>query len=121
MLFVAGRNYPAGVTTKDVYRAVNEMFLNTIKLQQADPDFDADVLKRTALQVRLDNPASIDCVLYYDAAKVFFDPAHGIYSSTSATILKTPAINAMYKGEDFTAEFGKVYDSYNTEFKKVFA
>ncbi|MBQ6817599.1 MAG: Ig-like domain-containing protein [Bacilli bacterium] len=121
MLYVAGRTYPAGVTTKDVYRAINDMFLNTIKYVQADGDFDAEVVKRTALQARIDNPDSIDCILYYDASKVFYDPAHAIYGSTSATHLRQPAIDVMYKGEDFTSTFGEVYDAFNTEFKKVYS
>ena len=121
LLYVAGRNYPAGVSVEEVYRAINEMFLNTIKYQQADPDFDAEVIKRTALQSRINNPASIECILYYDASKVFYDPAHAIYDSTSATHLRQPSIDVMYKGEDFTATFGEVYDAFNTKFKQVYS
>ena len=105
LLYVAGRTYPAGVTTKDVYRAVNEMFLNTIKLQQADPDFDAEVIKRTSLQSRIDNPASIECILYYDASKVFYDPVHFIYDLPNGKDLRQAVIDIMYKGKDFDSTF----------------
>ena len=121
LMYVAGRNYPAGVTTKEVYRAVNEMFLNTIKYQKADPEFDANTVKRNALQSRIDNPASIEAIMYYDASKVFYDPAHAIYSSTSATVLKTPANNAFYKGNDFDTEFDAVFNSFDTLFKSIYA
>ena len=121
LMYVAGRNYPTGVTTKDVYRAVNDMFLNTIKYQQADPDFDATAVKRTALSSRIDNPASIDCIIYYDASKVFYDPAHAIYSSTSASDLKAPAVEVMYNGEDFKSQFDSVYSTFDTKFKAIYA
>ena len=121
LMYVAGRNYPAGVSAKEVYRAINDMFLNTIKYQKADPDFDADTVKRNALKARIDNPASIDCILYYDAAKVFYDPAHAIYSSTSASDLKTPANNSFYKGNDFDTEFDKVFNTFDTKFKSIYA
>ena len=121
LMYVAGRNYPAGVTTKEVYRAVNEMFLNTIKYQKADPDFDAEAIKRNSLRSRIDNDASIEAIMYYDASRVFYDPAHAIYSSTSATVLKTPANNVMYKGNDFDTEFDAVYNSFDTLFKSIYA
>ena len=119
-MYVAGRNYPVGITTKDVYQVVNEMFLNTIRYQKYDPKFDAEVTKRVQLRLLIDNPASIEAIMYYDASKVFYDPAHAIYHATSASQLKTPAINTFYKGYDFDLEFNSVYDSFDTLFKKIY-
>ena len=121
LMYVAGRPYPAGVTTKDVYRAVNDMFLNTIKYQESDPSFDANQIKRNSLKSRIDNEASIEAIMYYDASKVFYDPAHAIYASTSMTHLKTPANNTMYNGADFYTEFDSVYDAFDTLFKSIYA
>ena len=120
LMYVAGRNYPVGITTKDVYQVVNEMFLNTIRYQKYDPKFDAEVTKRVQLRLLIDNPASIEAIMYYDASKVFYDPAHAIYSSASASVLKNPSINVMYNGENFDLEFNSVYDSFDTLFKKIY-
>ena len=64
---------------------------------------------------------SIECVKWFTSARVFFDPAHGIYSSTAATPLKTPAINAMMKGNDYQQEFDAVKDTFETNFKRIFS
>ena len=66
--------YPTGVTYDDVYRAVIDMFINTTMNQAKDPTFDAEAIKRQAIEAKLDDPASVDAMLFYTGEKVLFDP-----------------------------------------------
>ena len=119
-LYVAGRNYPAGVTAKDVYYAMNTMFLNTHKLQEADETFNPREIIYNSLTSRIDNPASIEAMMYYDSSRTFFDPAHGIYASTAGTRLRQPSIDVMWNGKDFTETFGAVSAGYDEDFLDVY-
>ena len=120
-LYVSGRPYPAGVTSKDVYRAMNEMFLNTIKYQEADDNFDPYSIKYNSLKSRIDNPASIEAIMFYDSSKVFYDPAHSIYDSIAATVLKSPCVYVMYQGKDYDESFDAVAESYESLFKQIYS
>ena len=123
LMYTAGREaaYPAGVTLENVYYAMTEMYLRTIKNQENDPTFSAESVVYQSLSKRIDNPESIEAIRHFTSARVFFDPAHGIYSSTSATVLKAPAINVMTKGNDYQQEFDAVRESYETLFKSIYA
>lgn len=123
-MYIAGRQYPEALGKEGynkVWYVMNEMFLNTIKYQEEDTLFDAKAIMERSLKSRLDNPASIEAVLFYDAKRVMFDPAHGIYSSVSATPLKSAANNAMYGGKDYIEEFEKVREQFETDVKKFYA
>ena len=123
-MYIAGRQYPEALGKEGynkVWSVMNEMFLNTIKYQEEDTLFDAKAVMENSLKNRLDNPASIEAVLFYDAKRVLFDPAHGIYSSVSATPLKSAANNAMYEGKDYIEEFEKVREQFETDVKKFYA
>ena len=123
-MYIAGRQYPEALGKEGynkVWYVMNEMFLRTIKYQEEDVLFDAKAIMERSLKNRLDNPASIEAVLFYDAKRVMFDPAHGIYSSVSATPLKSAANNAMYGGKDYIEEFEKVREQFETDVKKFYA
>ena len=123
-MYIAGRQYPEALGKEGynkVWYVMNEMFINTIKYQEEDKLFDAKSIMRNSLKNRLDNDESIEAVLFYDAKRVIFDPAHGIYSSVSATPLKSTANNAMYAGKDYTEEFEKVREQFETDVKKFYA
>lgn len=123
-MYIAGRQYPAELgkeAYKRIWGVMNEMFINTIAYQEAEVGFDPKQVIRDSLMSRLDNPASIEAVIFYDAKKVLFDPAHGIYSSVSATPLKSAANNVMYEGKDYYEEFEKVRESFENEIKKFYA
>lgn len=119
-LYVAGRNYPAGVSTKDVYYAMNTMFLNTHKLQEDDETFNPREIIYNSLKSRIDNDASIEAIMYYDSSRTFFDPAHGIYGSTAGTRLRQPSIDVMFNNKDFTETFGAVSAGYSEDFLDVY-
>lgn len=123
-MYIAGRNYPAALGNegyKKVWGVMNEMFLNTITYQEADSSFDAKAIMRNSLKSRLDNEESIEAVMFYDAKKVLFDPAHGIFGSVSETPLKSAANNVLYEGNDYIEEFEKVRESFETAVKKFYA
>lgn len=46
--------------------------------------------------------------MFYDAKKVLFDPAYGIYGFVSETPLKSAANKVLYEGNDYVEEFEKV-------------
>lgn len=119
-LYVKGRQYPAGVTIEGVYQAVNQMYLDTIKKQKADPLFDANAVLNSDLSKRIDDPESIEAIKFFDSNRLFFDPCHALYTSTSATPLKTPAVNVMMNGEDYDEQYDAVYSQYETDFLKIF-
>ena len=123
-MYVAGRPYPAELGKEGyvkVWTVMNEMFLNTVKYQEADPKFNAEDQVKASLGLRLDNPASITAVMFYNSSRIFYDPAHGIYSSTSATPLKTPANNVMYRGASYDEEFNAVYETFFNDVIKIYA
>ena len=120
-LYCAGRQYPAGVSIEGIYQAVNEMYLRTIRKEKADPLFDADETITNTLKKRIDNPESIEAIKFFTAAKVFFDPAHGLYTSTSATPLKTPCVQYMFaQVETYDEVFDAVYSQYTTDFYNIY-
>ena len=123
-MYIAGRPYPAELG-KDgyvkVWSVMNEMFLNTIKYQEADPKFNAADQVKAALGLRIDNEASIEAIMFYNASRIFYDPAHAIYGSTSATPLKTPANNVMYRGASYDEEFNAVYETFYNDVIKIYA
>ena len=123
-MFIAGRSYPSDLGSngvQKVWAVMNEMFLNTIKYQEEDPLFDAEEIIESSLKSRIDDPESIKAIMYYNAKRVFYDPAHALYGSTSATPLKAPANNAMFKGNDYMEEFNAVYEQYETDFLKIYS
>ena len=119
-LYVAGRNYPAGVDAEAVYRAMNDMFLRTHRYQESDPTFNAREVVYNSLKTRIDNDASIEAIMFYDASRTMFDPAHGIYSSTAGTRLRQPSIDVMFNNKDFTETFGAVSGGYAEDFLSVY-
>ena len=100
--------------------AISEMFLRTTQKKKADPLYDEDEIFENEIMKRIDDLESVEAMKFFDATKVFFDPAHGIYTSTAATPLKTPCVNVMMKGADYEEEFKAVYSSYETDFKKIY-
>ena len=119
-LYVRGREYPAGVTIEGIYQAVNQMYLDTIKRQKADPLFSVSSTLDAMITKRIDDPNSIEAIKFFDSNKLFFDPAHGIYTSTSATPVKTPCVNVMMKGAEYEEEFMAVFSAFDTAFRAIY-
>ena len=123
LMYAAGREggYPDGVTLDGIYQAVNEMYLGTIRNQENNPSFDADTIIYNSLSNRVENDASIECIKWFTAGRVFYDPLYCGYASNSDTPLNTPAINTMIKGNDYQQEFDAVKDTFETNFKRIFS
>lgn len=118
-MYVAGRNYPAGVDTEAVYRAMNDMFLRTHKYQESEETFNAAEMIYNSLKSRIDNDASIEAIMYYNSARTFFDPAHAMYGSTGGTRLRQPSID-VFNGKDFDETFGAVAAAYEEDVLRQF-
>lgn len=91
---------------KGIYRALNDMFrLTETKQKEAGllvGETEKDVRRQNA-SVRLDDPYSIECVLFYDKRKVMYDPYEeviGIWGDPSAA---RPAEEAIRQGADYSA------------------
>ena len=119
-LYLAGRDYPAGMKTEYVYDAMNEMFLRTIQYETEDETFKPREQLYNSLTTRLDNPASIEAAMFYDSSKIIYDPAHGIYLSTSSSVLPPVCMKVAYQGEDFETSFKAVQNQYLQDLLNVY-
>ncbi len=106
LMFAGAREYkhPAGVTYEDIYRALENMYLSTIRLQESDPSFDADAIKRQTASSKLDDEASIDALLYFTANKILYDPIFNGIETDSSSKITTAVRNAITKGNDYINE-----------------
>ena len=90
-------NHPSGVTYEDIYRPIQEMFLRTIQLQESDPSYDPDLVRRQYASKLFDDPESVDALLFYTAEKTLFDPIFdGIayyYSGTFQSAIQKSVVN----------------------------
>ena len=122
-MYTAGREsaYPDGVTLDGVYQAVNTMYLDTVKNQENNPSYDPDTIIYNSLSSNIENDASIECVKWFTAGRVFYDPIYCGYPANSNTPLNTPAINTMIKGNDYQQEFDAVRDQFESNFKRIFS
>ena len=110
-----------GMTYEDVYRAMNDTFLRTAKYYQNDPSYDAEGLKRTAAESKVDDPASVECVMYFTASNVFYDAVHGFYMSISGSPIPANIGNIVVNGNDYDAEMDADMVAYDGQFIAVFA
>jgi hypothetical protein len=109
------------MTYEDVYRAMNDTFLRTAKYYQNDPSYDAEGLKRTAAESKLDDPASVECVMFFTASNVFYDAVHGFYRSIASSPMPANLRNIVFSGNDYDAEMDADMVAYDSLFIAVFA
>ncbi len=123
VLMMAGArdfNHPAGVKYEDIYRALQDMYLNTIKLQEQDPTYDSDKIKETAASSKLDDPESVQAVIFYTGDKTLFDPIYaGIETDYSSELTKALR-NAVVKGEDFTSGINAIYNNIYSNMVSIY-
>ncbi len=123
VLLMAGArdfNHPAGVKYEDIYRALQDMYLNTIKLQEQDPTYDSDKIKETAASSKLDDPESVQAVIFYTGDKTLFDPIYaGIETDYSSELTKVLR-NAVVKGEDFTSGINAIYNNIYSNMVSIY-
>lgn len=122
ILAIAGRNYPAGVDSGGVYRAVQEMYLLTDKYLKEDPTYSPIELKYNSLISRIDDPESIEATLWFTAARTIYDPLYiesfqYEWGGESATAVRNIVVN----GKDAAQEFESIEDAVLTKFKQKYA
>ena len=101
----AGLNDDA-VAYEGIYRALNDVFRWTERKQKEAGELvgetELDVRRQNA-SLRLDDPFSIECVLFYDKRRVMYDPYEeviGIWATPSAA---RPAEEGIRQGADYSA------------------
>ena len=106
-------NHNAGMTYEDVFRAMQEMFLLTIKYQEQDASYDAEGLKAQVLSSKFDDPESVTAAMFYTAEKTLFDPIfNGIalnYSGAPATTIASVVKNNTDYIEAIDAVYNDIY------------
>ncbi len=114
-------NHKAGMTYEDVFRVMQEMFLNTIKYQQQDASFDAEGIKSQVLSAKFDDPESVTACMFYTAEKTLFDPIfNGIalnYSGAPATTISSVVKN----NTDFIEAIDAAYNDIYLKFLELYA
>ena len=122
MVFNKGKEkaYPAGLKLGDIYFAITELRLRTIKYQEEDEPFDADSILYESLSSRISNDESIEAVKWFTHDKVFFEAADAMYSSVSGSTLKNPAINVLFKGASYDDEFNAIKEKFIKEFNEKY-
>ncbi|HKM29888.1 MAG TPA: Ig-like domain-containing protein [Bacilli bacterium] len=113
--------HKTGMTYEDVYRAMNDTFLRTAKYYENDPAYDAEGLKRTAAEAKLDDPASVECIMFFTASNVFYDAVHGFYMSTSGSPMPTNIGQIVMSGNDYDATMDADMVAYEGLFISIFA
>lgn len=69
-----GLSLPAGITEEDLLKVMTDLYVGTSMYVKSDPNYDEDVAKRAAFERLVDDPASVDAMLYLIDGRVFFDP-----------------------------------------------
>ena len=110
LMYVAGRKYSSNVTLEYIYRAINEMYLNTNEYLLNDSEFDVIESKKNSLRKLISNEASLDAIIYYDVSKAFYDSIETYHPEINISDLQKAAINVMYNGASFEDEFDLTED-----------
>ena len=117
-MVVNGRSYPSDLGINSAWKimlAVNQMFENTIKYQEEEPLFNAKEIVEGNLRQYIDDPNSIDAIMFYDSSKVVYSPTHMLGNYIKDSLLVTAANNVMFKGNNYMDEFNAIYEE-ETEF-----
>ena len=122
IMMVSGRNYPADVSARDVFRAVQEMYINTIKYQKEDPTYNAVELKYNSVVARIDDPESVNATVWFTAARTIYDPLYEQsfqyeWTGETATAIKNIVVN----GSDPAREFESIEDAVLMKFRQIYS
>ena len=109
-MLAAGRDFPPSVNANDIYRAFTEMTLRTRELMQEDPTFSEDNVMRQFAQRKLDDPESVEAVIFFKNDKVVFDPTYSIYPYI--TYLSPALQQIVVNGADFFEQIDAIKPTY---------
>lgn len=96
-----GRQYPSGVTAKDVYRAYTLVLLGTKEYLENSVTFDEAQEMRNQAQSRLDDPESIEALIFFGPDKTLFDPIELIDPLWTEGSLGQALRAIVFNGDDF--------------------
>ena len=122
MMMIAGRPYPAGIEARNVFRAVQEMFINTSDALKQDPAYNAEELKYNSVVSRIDDPESVIATIYFTASRTIYDPLYEQsfqyeWTGESATAIK----NIVVEGKDPAQEFESIEDAVLSKFRQTYS
>ncbi|MDD4387609.1 MAG: extracellular solute-binding protein, partial [Bacilli bacterium] len=101
-MLAKGRQHPANVTPKDIYRAYTLVLLGTKELVEKDPTYDEVQLKRTQAQSRIDDPESVEAIIYFGPDKILFDPIQLLDPLWVDGSLGPALRSIVFNGDDFS-------------------
>ncbi|MFY9537413.1 MAG: extracellular solute-binding protein [Bacilli bacterium] len=96
-----GREYPSNVTAKDIYRAYTTVLLETKQYLEQDQSFDEEQQMRNQAQSRLDDPDSIEALLFFGPDKAIFDPIELLDPLWKGGSLGGALRSVVISGDDF--------------------
>ena len=111
-MYAKGRVYGDGFGAEEVYRVINEMYLNTIIIQKTQPTYDAEEELRTILSTKLGNEASIEAAMFFTARRAMYDPTETVYASTATSVFNAVTKDIVYNGTDYQNAVAAVKDSF---------
>ena len=93
---------------EDIYYAISEVLLKTIRYQEKDESFNADSIIYESLSSKISNDESIEAVKWFTHDKVFYEASHNKYAYTSGPLMKEVTTNVLFKGANYDEEFNRV-------------
>ena len=122
LMFAGARDYnhPVGVTYEGIYQALEHMYLNTVKLQESDPSFDGEAVRRQVASSKLDDSASVEALLYFTANKILYDPIFNGLETDSSSKITVAVRNAITKGNDYINEAESAASSIEVTFATIY-
>lgn len=116
-----GKTHPAGVTDEFIYQAFVNMIIRTVDNALADEEVDEETLMRRSANARLDDPESVNAILFFKRDKVIYDPAYGmlpVYST--GNIGPSISFRVVQGGEDYTQVMAEITDVYQSRLNELF-
>jgi len=103
-----GRQYPAHVNEEYINLAFTEMMLRTAKYIKEDVTYDPIQKKRNAANNKLDDPESVEAVIFFTKDKVVFDPLYELGGGTIRFTISGAIDAVVVDGEDYAAEMSAI-------------
>jgi len=111
---------PGDIKEEDLYRVMVDLFRMTRDIQSKDPTFDAEAIKKQVVEKSLDDPESVEAMLYFDVDKAVVDVCHLFFDSISGSPLTTNAYNIVVGGVDYTQSQAEDYETYENKFLSLY-
>lgn len=118
--FTNGRKYPNEISNNiqtNIWYIIQEtLYLTKSYITEEEVK---ESLKEQLLKDYADEN-SVEALLYFYDLPTIYDPTIKLYSLSSASIIKNPAINTFYKGYDFDEQFNSIYEKIKNDFESFY-